>query len=109
MHIEWMQSRRVLENVVGASLLLSASVHGLLTPDHFQEWWGYGVGFLAASLFLAGFGLLMITDAIQPRYMPGDPESVRLIAYIVGIAGTLALPSPATRCPAIVRSACMPA
>lgn len=86
-----MQSRRVLENIVGASLLLSASVHGLLTPDHFHEWWGYGVGFLAASLFLAGFGLLMITDAIQPPYMPGNPERARLIAYVVGIAGTLAL------------------
>jgi hypothetical protein len=68
-------------------VIISGSVHGLVTPDHFNEWWGYGVFFLAAAICLIGFGLALVTDAIDPRYMPGDVRRVRWLMYAAGAAG----------------------
>ena len=34
---------------------------GLATQDHFREWWGYGVSFLATAICLIGFGLALPT------------------------------------------------
>ena len=66
----------------------------MVTQEHFQEWWGYGVFFLATSICLIGFGLALITDAIDPRYMPGDVNRVRRLLYglgAIGIVGILVL------------------
>ena len=87
---EW-GGRRRTEKFVGVCVVVSGSVHGLLTPDHFQEWWGYGVFFLAATMGLIAFGLALITDAIDPRYMPGDVRRVRWLMYAAGAAGNLGI------------------
>jgi hypothetical protein len=86
--------RRRLEKFVGVCVIVSGGAHGLVTQQHFQEWWGYGVFFLATAICLIGFGLALITDAIDPRYMPGDVNRIRRLMYAVGtvgIVGVLAL------------------
>lgn len=86
--------RRTVERLVGVCVILSGSAHGLVTQEHFQEWWGYGVFFLATAICLIGFGLALITDAIDPRYMPGDVNRIRRLMYAVGaisIVGILGL------------------
>ena len=85
------RGRRRTEKFVGVCVILSGSVHGLVTPDHFNEWWGYGVFFLAAAIGLIGFGLALITDAIDPRYMPGDVQRVRWLMYAAGAAGNVGI------------------
>jgi hypothetical protein len=82
----WRWRRRV-ERLVGVCVILSGSAHGLVTQQHFQEWWGYGVFFLATAICLVGFGLALITDAIDPRYMPGDVNRIRRFMYAVGAIG----------------------
>ncbi len=62
-----------------------------MSPAHFKEWWGYGVFFLAAALCLIAYGLALITDAIDPRYMPGNINRIRRRLYGLGVAGNLAI------------------
>jgi hypothetical protein len=72
-------------------VIVSGSAHGLVTQDHFQEWWGYGVFFLVTSICLIGFGLALITDAIDPRYMPGEVNRIRRAMYAVGALGNVSI------------------
>lgn len=83
--------RRAMEKSVGACVIVSGSAHGLVTQEHFQEWWGYGVFFLATAVCLIGFGLALITDAIDPRYMPGDVNRLRRLMYTVGAVGNVSI------------------
>ncbi len=85
------QHRRRTEKFVGVCVIVTGSAHGLVTQEHFQEWWGYGVFFLAAAVCLIGFGLALITEAIDPRYMPGDIRRVRRLVYACGALGNLSL------------------
>ena len=87
---EWRGRRRV-EKFVGVCVIISGCVHGFVSPKHFNEWWGYGVFFLVATIALIGFGLALITDAIDPRYMPGDVRRVRWLMYAAGAAGNLGI------------------
>jgi hypothetical protein len=83
--------RRLVEKLVGGCVIISGSAHGLVTQEHFQEWWGYGVFFLASAICLIGFGLALITDAIDPRYMPGDVNRLRRLMYAIGAIGIVAI------------------
>ena len=86
----WGRRRRV-EKLVGVCVIVSGSSHGLVTQEHFQEWWGYGVFFLATATCLVGFGLALITDAIDPKYMPGDVNRLRRLMYAVGTIGIVGI------------------
>jgi hypothetical protein len=83
--------RRRTEKFVGVCVIVSGSAHGLVTQQHFQEWWGYGVFFLATAICLIGFGLALITDAIDPRYMPGDVHRLRRLMYAAGAIGNVSI------------------
>jgi hypothetical protein len=88
--LEW-RGRRRTEKFVGVCVIISGSVHGFVTPGHFQEWWGYGVFFVFAAIGLIAFGLALITDAIDPRYMPGDVRRLRWLMYAAGAVGNLSI------------------
>jgi hypothetical protein len=85
------RGRRRVEKFVGACVIVSGFVHGFVAPEHFREWWGYGVFFLAASICLIGFGLALVTDAIDPRYMPGDVHRLRRVMYAIGAIGNVSI------------------
>jgi hypothetical protein len=87
---EW-SARRRTEKLVGLSLIVSGSVHGSITQDHFKEWWGYGLFFMAAAVCLIVFGLALTTDAIDSQRTPGDVHRLRRIMYLAGLVGTIAL------------------
>ena len=80
-----------MEKFVGVCVVLSGSAHGLVTHDHFQEWWGYRIFFLVAAICLIGFGLALITDAIDPRYTPGDVHRLRRLTYAIGAIGNISI------------------
>jgi hypothetical protein len=84
-------ARRRWEKLVGICVIVSGGVHGLVTHEHFQEWWGYGVFFLVAAICLIGFGLALITDAIDPRFMPGDVNRLRRVIYALGAIGNVSI------------------
>jgi hypothetical protein len=80
-----------MEKLVGVCAIASGSAHGLVTQEHFQEWWGYGVFFLAVAICLIGLGLALVTDAIDPRYMPGDVNRLRRLMYAAGAVGVVSI------------------
>lgn len=46
-------------DLVIVACAVSAGVHGALTPTHFEDGTGAGVGFLAATLVLAGLAVVL--------------------------------------------------
>ena len=59
---------------------LAAQFHAYVLPEHFHEWWGYGVAFLAMVIFQDIFAVLILSSPRRP-------------VYLLGIAGTLAMVS----------------
>ena len=46
---------------LAAGLSLAAAViHGIVTPEHFEEWWGYGTFFLVTTIAQALYGLMLL-------------------------------------------------
>jgi len=44
-----------------ANLSLGAAlIHAWMGPEHLDEWWGYGLFFLASALFQAGYAVAVI-------------------------------------------------
>jgi hypothetical protein len=66
-------------------------MHGLVTQQHFEEWWGYGIFFAVATVAMLVLGLALLTDAIDPRYFPGDVTRFRRLMYIGGLVGVALL------------------
>jgi len=58
--------------------LLAALVHLWVAPEHFEEWWGYGVFFVVAA-------------AAQILYVPIVVLLPTRIVLLLGIAGNLAI------------------
>ena len=68
---------RVLYAAAALSLL-AALIHLWVTPEHFEEWWGYGAFFLIAALAQALYAPLLVRR----------PNGTVLV---LGIAGNLAI------------------
>jgi hypothetical protein len=58
--------------------LLAALIHLWVTPEHFEEWWGYGTFFL-------------VTAAVQVLYAPLVLLLPTRMVLLLGIAGNLAI------------------
>jgi hypothetical protein len=50
----WINEHLDLRDLVVLGCAISAGIHGALTPAHFEEGIGPGIGFLGAALVLAG-------------------------------------------------------
>jgi signal transduction histidine kinase/ActR/RegA family two-component response regulator len=83
--------RRRAEKFVGVCAIVAGSVHGLITQDQFQHWLGYGLFFQAAAIYLIGCGLALVTDAVDPRFTPGDITRIRRLVYGFGLAGSVSI------------------
>lgn len=72
--------------------LVAGLIHGIVTPDHFAEWWGYGLFFILAAFVQAGYGAIPLFR----RMVEGEgiltgwaPSKVRAFVWI-GILGNAA-------------------
>ncbi len=74
-------SRRIALDVVILACAASAGIHGALTPAHFDEGIGAGVGFLAATAALAALATAMLLR-------PDSPIAVALAGAV--LAGVIA-------------------
>lgn len=79
---------RRLERAAGILSLLAGGIHGLAAPEHFSEWWGYGLFFVAATLCQVIYGLLLVSQGIEGW---GGWSAVRGNAYLAGVVGNLAI------------------
>jgi hypothetical protein len=88
-----MDARERLLTRVCALSIAAGLMHGLVTSDHFAEWWGYGVFFLVAALAQSFYGAIppfsgMVEgESVLRRWRPAT-----LRAYLwAGILGNLAI------------------
>lgn len=80
---------RRLERAAGSVSIAAGAVHGVAAPEHLEEWWGYGLFFLAAGAAQILFGLALLTRAIRPEsWGPRWKEALRAL-YASGIVGNL--------------------
>ena len=68
---------RVLYAAAALSLL-AALIHLWVTPEHFEEWWGYGAFFLVTALAQALYAPLVVVWPTR-------------IVLLLGIGGNLAI------------------
>jgi len=80
-----------LERVAGSLSLAAGFIHGGVAPQHFAEWWGYGLFFLGAALAQAVYGLALLTDAVNERDFGAGWRRLRRNVYVAGIVGNLAI------------------
>lgn len=79
---------RRLQRAAAALSVVAGALHLMAGPEHFEEWWGYGVFFLGAAVAQAGYGLVLWTEGVEGW---GGWLAVRRHVYLVGIAMTLAI------------------
>lgn len=80
------ETEQLVQTAAGLSIA-AAFIHGLVTPDHFDEWWGYGLFFMTISLLQLGYGLLLIFQPWQPDPIRGTTGFSVHWLYWVGVAG----------------------
>ncbi len=75
--------------LIAAGLSAVASIiHGAVTGEHFEEWWGYGLFFVVAAAAQMAFAVILVLGPWRPGSgrSDGGLGALRGIA-LVGIAG----------------------
>lgn len=80
------ENKNLLYGAAGLSVC-AAVVHGIVTPEHFEEWWGYGTFFMMAALIQLFYGLLLVFQPWQPDTIRGTKGFSAVYLYWVGIIG----------------------
>src|SRR5207248_3846190 len=72
--------------------LFAGLIHGIVSPDHFAEWWGYGVFFIVAAFAQAGYGAIpLFRRMVEDESVLVGWSRPKLRAFLwVGIAGNCA-------------------
>lgn len=81
-------TKQLLQGAAGFSIA-AAFIHGLVTPDHFEEWWGYGLFFMLTALAQLFYGLLLIFQPWQPDPIRGTKGFSVQTLYWIGIVGNV--------------------
>ncbi|HUR62375.1 MAG TPA: hypothetical protein VM286_08455 [Candidatus Thermoplasmatota archaeon] len=58
---------RRLTRWAGGLSIAAAALHGGVSVEHFEEWWGYGVFFLVSAAAQMVLGLALLTNAVNPK------------------------------------------
>lgn len=78
---------RVLVRLVATAMLAAAALHAGLVDEHLQEWWGYGLFFIVASIAQAIYGLVLFALPRRPSWDPAHWRAWRVRLYTAGLLG----------------------
>jgi hypothetical protein len=59
--------------------LIAALIHAWMGPEHFAEWWGYGLFFLGTAIFQAGYAVDLIREPRADRLWLGIVVNLGII------------------------------
>lgn len=83
-----------LLNLAGSLSVTAGLFHVMVMPEHFQEWWGYGLFFFVCAIAQTIYGVALLTRAwginATGVFAYVSENSTRAF-YLAGIAGNLAL------------------
>lgn len=74
-----------------ALCLAAAALHAALVEEHLDEWWGYGLFFVLASIAQGILGLVLFAVPSRPDWPAAEWRAWRMRLYLAGILGTLAV------------------
>jgi hypothetical protein len=69
--------------LAAALSLLAALIHLWVTPEHLEEWWGYGAFFLIAALAQGLYGAALLRWPSRPLLLLGIGGNLAIIALYV--------------------------
>jgi len=84
--LQSVETEKLLYGSAGLSVG-AAVIHGIVTPEHFEEWWGYGTFFMMAALIQLFYGLLLVFQPWQPDPIRGTKGFPATYLYWAGIIG----------------------
>jgi hypothetical protein len=84
--LQSIETKNLLFGAAGLSIG-AAVVHGIVTPEHFEEWWGYGTFFMMAALIQLFYGLLLVFQPWQPDPVRETKGFSATYLYWAGIIG----------------------
>ncbi len=81
---------------VAAGLSAFASIlHGVVTQEHFDEWWGYGAFFVVAAVAQMGYAVVLTLAPWRSGAASGllahFGTRAESVFYLLGVAGNAAL------------------
>jgi len=83
-------SKTIIYAAAGFSLV-AAIVHLWATPEHFEEWWGYGAFFLVSAVAQAAYAAVLLSRPSQKLLVAGIAgNSAIVLLYLV--TRTLGIP-----------------
>ncbi|MEK6975866.1 MAG: hypothetical protein AABY18_05945 [Candidatus Thermoplasmatota archaeon] len=82
---------QALARVCGVLSLAAAAMHAGLVDEHLEEWWGYGLFFILASLAQGLYGLILLALPLRPAWDPEDWRVWRLRLFTAGIVANVAV------------------
>ena len=69
---------------VAALSVLAALMHLWVTPEHFEEWWGYGAFFLCAAIGQGAYGAVLLRWPRRPLLLLGVVGNLSIVVlYLV--------------------------
>jgi hypothetical protein len=85
---------QMILNLAGSLSLTAALIHATVMPEHFQEWWGYGLFFLVVAIAqtLYGVGLILSAWGATSTWASSSIWKHHARAfYVAGIVGNIAI------------------
>lgn len=75
----------------GGLCLAAAALHAALIDAHLDEWWGYGLFFVVASIAQAVLGLILLSLPRSPAWPAGQWRAWKRRLFLAGALGNLAV------------------
>jgi hypothetical protein len=76
-----LKTRQSLLYAAAALSLLAAIIHLWVMPEHFEEWWGYGLFFLIAAAAQAVFAVLVVRAPSASLLRAGIVGNLAIIIF----------------------------
>lgn len=76
---------------IAAFSLIAALIHLWVMPEHFEEWWGYGLFFLIATIAQALYGVILLRWPGQKLLLAGIAGNSAII-FLYLLTRTLGIP-----------------
>ncbi len=92
-HSNAITREQFLYNLAGSLSLTAALIHAMAMPEHFQEWWGYGLFFFGAAAAQAIYGVMLLFPVWNARsnWVTRLMQNHLCLFYLAGIVGNAAI------------------
>lgn len=79
------QATRILLRYGGMLSLAAAALHAAVIDTHLEEWWGYGLFFILASIGQGLYGLILLAMPLHPQWPPETWARFKTRLFWLGI------------------------